>query len=236
MSSRYEFHELKLIHVFVWPLKLLWKILYIYGVLCAICVTTFLLAAHYLWASPVENAYQIYRHSMEATTLLGAPSRATWLVQQSADFAYWLFFQVTQLHDILSRLTHNIANSGTDATIGERLLRPWLKELWIAALAVKTFGSRLMLLLTGWPVLLLAFWCGMTDGLVERSIRSASAGRESSGLYHRSKYAQLSLGATSVLVFVCLPYQLDVRWVLFPIALTIGILARTQWKFFKKYL
>ncbi|QOT79484.1 DUF4400 domain-containing protein [Cupriavidus basilensis] len=98
----------------------------------------------------------------------------------------------------------------------------------IAALAVKTFGSRLVLLLTGWPVLLLAFWCGMTDGLVERSIRRASVGRESSGLYHRAKYAQLSLGATSVLVFVCLPYQLDVQWVLFPIAMIIGILARTQ--------
>ncbi|MGT2507475.1 DUF4400 domain-containing protein [Cupriavidus basilensis] len=81
-----------------------------------------------------------------------------------------------------------------------------------------------------------AFWCGTTDGLVERSIRSASAGRESSGLYHRAKYAQRSPGATSVLVFVCLPYLLDVRWVLFPIAMTIGIPARTQWKFFKKSL
>ncbi len=236
MSSRYEFHELKLIHIFVWPLKLLWKTLYIYGVLCALCVVAFLLAANYLWTDPVESAYQIYRQTLEGTTLFGRYSDATRWVQQSADLAYWLFFQVTHLHDILMRLTHGIANSVTDATVGERLLKPWLTELWISAMAVKVFGSRLMLILAGWPVLLLAFWWGMTDGLVERSIRSASAGRESSSLYHRAKYAQLSLAATAVLIFVCMPYAVDVRWVLFPVAMAIGWLARTQWKYYKKYL
>ncbi len=236
MSSRYEFHELKLIHVFLWPLKLLSKVLYIYGVLCVLCVAAFLLAAHYSWADPVETAHRVYLESLDATTQFGAHSRATWYAQRSADFAYWLFFQVTQLHEILMRLTGNIANSAVDATIGEKLLRPWLKELWVAAPAVKVFGIRMMLLLTGWPVLLLAFWWGMTDGLVERSIRSASAGRESSSLYHRAKYAQLSLAATAVLIFVCMPYAVDVRWVLFPVAMAIGWLARTQWKYYKKYL
>lgn len=236
MSSQYEFHDPRLIHVFLWPLKLAWRLFYLYGLLSLLCVGGFILASKYWWPDGIHSAFDIYRRThLSALSVTDVIGMAEFLAK-TADLTYWLVFQVTHLQNVITNLDRGAPASVVNQSIADSLLRPWLTELQIAALAIRTFGARVALLAASWPAFLIGYGVGFIDGLVERRIRSACAGRESSSIYHRAKYGQLTTGAMACLVYVCLPYYLDVRWVVFPLALVLGYLARTQWKFYKKYV
>jgi hypothetical protein len=77
---------------------------------------------------------------------------------------------------------------------------------------------------------------GMIDGLVERSIRRYSGGRESATLYHRAKYAIAGTVGLWLFVFVCLPVPLELQWGSWVAGGVIGVLSRLQWKYYKKYV
>jgi hypothetical protein len=86
------------------------------------------------------------------------------------------------------------------------------------------------------PILLLTCGIGLIDGWVMRARRRASAGRESSSIYHRAK-----LGATSVLItgyMVCLTAP-DLQYptpLLLSMAVLVALLMRLQLAYYKKYL
>ena len=235
-SSQYQFHELQIIHVFLWPLKVLWRAIYLYSLLCLFCVIAFLVGAAYLWSDGVATAEHIYRQTIDFSVGHASDLSMATLAGKSSELSYWLFFGLTHLHDITTNLENQILGAGVEQTIAQAILRPWLGELKVAALGVKMFGARIGTLVAGWPIVLLGYLCGIADGLVDRYIRSACAGRESSSLYHRAKYAQLGLSALGAMVFLCWPYYLDVRWLLFPLSFGLALLARIQWKYYKKYL
>ncbi|MBK9705417.1 MAG: DUF4400 domain-containing protein, partial [Betaproteobacteria bacterium] len=71
----------------------------------------------------------------------------------------------------------------------QRLFVSMLPALQVAMLATKLYGLRFALWLSAILPVALGYAVGMIDGLVERSIRRHSGGRESATLYHRAKYA-----------------------------------------------
>jgi hypothetical protein len=122
-----------------------------------------------------------------------------------------------------------------DQTV-QRFFLSMLPALQVAMLATKLYGLRLALWLSAVLPIALCYSVGMIDGLVERSIRRYSGGRESATLYHRAKYAIAGTVGLWLFVFVCLPISLELQWGSWVAAGVIGVLARLQWKYYKKYV
>lgn len=75
------------------------------------------------------------------------------------------------------------------------------------------------------------------DGLVERAIRRACGGHESSAIYHRAKkYGLRLLPPFSAMIFFCSPVAFDPAWLFVPVAVISAVLLRFQATYYKKYL
>lgn len=157
---------------------------------------------------------------------------AVWI----SDFFYWLFFKTTWIHQMMQQFATDAPTNTFDQVLRNHFVYPLRQEINVAMLATQLLGMRLALLLSAIPMFMLAYALGFSDGLVERYIRKASAGRESSSLYHRAKYFQLSGLIFLCFVYIVAPLSVDPRWVLLPSALLLGFMCRLQWKYYKKYL
>jgi hypothetical protein len=122
-----------------------------------------------------------------------------------------------------------------DQTV-QRFFVSMLSALQVAVLATKLYGLRLALWLSAIVPIALGYMVGMVDGLIERSIRRHSGGRESATLYHRAKYAIAGAVGLWLFAYVCVPMALELRWGSWVAAGSIGILSRLQWKYYKKYV
>jgi hypothetical protein len=76
----------------------------------------------------------------------------------------------------------------------------------------------------------------VADGLVQRSIRKARGGHESSSLYHRAKYSQVTLLALTGASILLVPISIDPRWIVGPGVIALCAMARLQWIYYKKHL
>ncbi len=74
------------------------------------------------------------------------------------------------------------------------------------------------------------------DGLVERALRRYGGGRESSTLYHRAKYLQVTMATLMITAYLWWPSALDAKESLALTSLFCASLARLQAKYYKKYL
>ena len=122
-----------------------------------------------------------------------------------------------------------------DQTV-QRFFVSMLPALQVAMLATKLYGLRLALWLSAILPVALGYAVGMIDGLVERSIRRYSGGRESATLYHRAKYAIAGVVGLSLFVYVCVPMTFELQCGSWVMAALIGVLSRLQWKYYKKYV
>jgi len=146
---------------------------------------------------------------------------------------YHALFVASAIEQIITADPHRL--TPFDQTV-QRFFVSMLPALQVAMLATKLYGLRLALWLSAILPMVLAYAVGMIDGLVERSIRRYSGGRESATLYHRAKYAIAGAVGLWLFVFVCLPLPLELQWGSWVAAGVIGVLARLQWKYYKKYV
>jgi integrating conjugative element membrane protein (TIGR03747 family) len=72
------------------------------------------------------------------------------------------------------------------------------------------------------PLFLLVWSLGLVDGLTQRTIRRACAGRESSSMYHRAKFFQFAGLATGAMVYLMWPVSIRPEWIVLPLALLTG--------------
>jgi integrating conjugative element membrane protein (TIGR03747 family) len=100
----------------------------------------------------------------------------------------------------------------------------------------RLYVLRLMLLFSVVPLVILAYTIGMVDGLVERSVRRACGGNESASLYHRAKYSIASVCGIPAVLYLILPFAIPLTIAAISVAVATGLLARMQWKYYKKYL
>jgi integrating conjugative element membrane protein (TIGR03747 family) len=187
-------------------------------------------------SNPEEVMIEAISHAWALTMWQDHTTHISQLAATLAAFVYWLFFKLTLIHEAMERFSQDAPTNMIDMVYRNALIVPNKTEIRVAMLSTQLFSVRLALVLGCLPLLVVAYAAGMIDGLVERYIRSVSAGRESSSLYHRAKFFQLSGGVTLLMGFICLPLPVDPRLILIPGALVIGLLARLQWKYYKKYL
>lgn len=86
------------------------------------------------------------------------------------------------------------------------------------------------------PLLLQIHLVYTTDGLMQRAIGRASAGRESASGHHRAKRLQVALAGTAVLFVIVWPAPVESLIPALPLAATIGVVARIQWACYRKHL
>ena len=113
----------------------------------------------------------------------------------------------------------------------------WIENYLLAAAYTSlTFLVRLLVLALSLPLLLLAAFVGLVDGLVRRDIRRFGAGRESGFVYHRAKALLMPMAVLPGLIYLALPVSLHPLWILLPGAVGLGVVVNVGVGSFKKYL
>lgn len=95
---------------------------------------------------------------------------------------------------------------------------------------------KLALLLLSLPLFLLASLVGFSDGLMLRTIRTASLGRESAYVFHKLVSLFPRLVGIGILVFLLMPVSTGSPYVLLMLALGVGLWFSQTTSRFKKYL
>ncbi len=231
-------HENNFSQFFLWPIQWATRLLFVLLILMLAAWCSYLVLMHFYWVpdSAVSHTRAILAHDLRVVSEFGSNSQAADLAVTTANTLYWLIWEITSIHDAMTAFSDPTPRGLLDTFLRNVLIVPFQAEIYVLMDATKIFGVRLAIFMSALPVFALAYVVGTTDGLVQRFIRRSCAGRESSGLYHRAKYFQLSGAAFLGLTYVCLPVAVDPRWVVLTSAGLLGVLARVQWSFYKKYL
>ncbi|CAB5670867.1 integrating conjugative element membrane protein, PFL_4697 family [Delftia tsuruhatensis] len=160
--------------------------------------------------------------------------------QLSARGYDWLFIK----SGLLNQLDRTAQQARSASQGSPRSFRQWLGLAYVwsenyllaAAFTTLTFGVRLLILILTLPLLLLAAFVGLVDGLVRRDVRRFGAGRESGFIYHRAKAALAPLAVLPWVIYLALPISLHPLWVLLPSAAILGLAVNLTAGSFKKYL
>lgn len=226
----------------LWPFKTGFYLLLYLIALGLLAIGFQVLMAKLTWgvAETTQKVYTRLAKDMAMTSYQGRATPLTNMATKGANAAYWMFFEVT----LIDRLARNAASLGTasivdkggDIVVRNNLVYRIQDELQLAMYTAQDYGVRLAFLVVAWPIILLAYTLGLVDGLAQRSIRRACAGRESSSLYHLSKHLQFASLAFIGAIYVLQPYAIRPEWFVVPMAVLLAALARLQWMYLKKYL
>ena len=134
------------------------------------------------------------------------------------------------------RTNPDIPTFGGDIIARNHLVFHLQGELYLAMYRAQIFGVRLAILIGAAPLFLLVWALGLVDGLTQRHIRRACAGRESSSMYHRAKFFQFAGLALGTMVYLMWPTSIRPEWIVLQLAVVMGLLSRVQWTYLKKYL
>ncbi|WP_429500794.1 DUF4400 domain-containing protein (plasmid) [Robbsia andropogonis] len=192
-----------------------------------------LAAAYFLWRDdPVAGITALLRFYWDQSTVPDLSMRA-------ASWAYQGLFGWTGL-DAAARNWANgaIASSAITKTIQRDLFEgPAHIYVIVAMLGAKLFGVRAAMLITVIPQYLLIVAVATCDGLVARYIRRACGGNESATRFHHAKRL-LSVGVAPLvmLIWLVVPYPLQLHWLFFPTVLITAISIWTMTKYYKKYV
>jgi integrating conjugative element membrane protein (TIGR03747 family) len=220
------------------PFKLCLTIIVAFAGLEALTIASHLIYLKY-WNISVESSVymrQVLAVTWQATLWNNATTSTSHLAVWFSDFLYWLFFKATWIHAMVEKFATAESTNSLDQVLRNHFIYPLRHEIKVAMLATQLLGVRVALLVSATPLFFVAYVWGFADGLVERYIRKSSAGRESSSLYHRAKYFQLSGLITLCMIYMVWPTALEPRWLLIPSAFLLGFMCRLQWKYYKKYL
>ena len=230
-------------HAFVWPFKLVFFTLLGVVLVGLLAIVVDWIAAKFVWgvAGAEARATAQLQADLWLSRTLGGVSPLPWLADTLARWGFWMFFRVTHIYqwmDNAARLGPQASpmTHGGDLFVRNDLVYRLQDWIFLAMLRIQDAGVRLAILLCSWPVYLLAYAVGTADGLSARHIRRVCAGRESSALYHRAKYFQVTGVALSWMAYVAAPVKVSPLWFVFPVAVLMGVLARVQWTYLKKYL
>lgn len=224
---------------FLWPAKWLLGLLLIYVLLGLAALAVAFAFAKFHWEDPLRASEALFQtEAARVSDLMGTgryASRYFNLPVLTQRWTYRIFFRATRLDDMA-----RLAISGApvvepfDRTLSGFVGRN-LNELYVAMNVIQVYGFRLGFLLAAIPLFAMLFVISLVDGLTERYLRRACAGRESADLNKLGKLSKLMLLATLVTLYLCLPVPMSPFWVVVPLAAVYVLATRVQWQFYKKY-
>ena len=237
MASRNaSFHEQGIAGVLLAPLKgVCIGVMILFGLMLAAWIIDWVFVFR-VWPQGITGLQSILEQEITRTHLTDCwysdlPEFATGI----ANFLYTLIFRVTGIHEMGTRFAESTALSMPDSIVRNAYVANF-EGIQVAMLGTQLIGIRLATLIIDLPLISLAYAVAMADGLVQRSIRRVSGGRESSSIYHRVKYFQFLLVVTSIAIFLIWPLSINL---LANGSISLGIsavLARVQCSYYKKHL
>lgn len=237
MASRNaSFHEGGFAGILFAPLKLVFALTMAFvGILVVAWIVDWIFVFK-VWPDGIDRLKGILAEDLaRASELAACQGGVPGAVTEVANFLYGLVFRVSGIHDMGMRFAEGAALSIPD-TIVRNIYLVNIEAIEVAMTGTQLLGVRLATLALLAPILVLIYIVAGADGLTQRAIRRASGGRESASLYHRAKHLQVMLMAISLLICLFWPASVDVRWIVLPLAATLGILTRLQWTYYKKHL
>lgn len=189
-----------------------------------------------VWPDGLARLQAILSEDLARTTRLDSEYYdVTQFAIRTANVLYEWIFGITGIHDMGSRFADGAALSIPNTIVRNTYVANY-RAIQVTMIGTQLFGVRLAVLIAFWPLLVLAYAVAMTDGLVQRSIRSAGGGNESANIYHRAKYFQVALIVSISALCLLIPVSIDFRGILLPGATLLVLLARYQWAYYKKHL
>ena len=142
------------------------------------------------------------------------------------------FVHVTKILSFLNQMPFS--------TISVNDLNPFLilvMQVWTILCAIThVITIKLCIIALSIPLFTLAILAGLVDGLSQRSIRTASLGRESTYIFHKSIPVIRKIFVMLVLLWLSLPISLPPSPLLLSLSVMMGFLASLSASRFKKYL
>lgn len=225
---------------FLWPFKVVLALTTTYVLLGAGSIGVALLFAKYQWDDPIQATDNLfYQESSRVQTLSrsdGAQLRLAQVANASMKTAYWVFFKATTLHEATQAYFAGQQVNKVDRLYFEHFVSRNSNEIYIGMNVIQVFGIKLGFMLSAIPLFFLVYFVATTDGLTERYIRRACAGRESSDMNKIGKLSKLMLLASLTTIYLCLPISFDPVWIITPLVLMFAVGTRLQWTYYKKYL
>ncbi len=211
--------------VITWTLMLVMAVLAFW----CLCITLYFTS----WQHATAPLEQLYYETGE-NFAQGAPfSHLTGIASTLSTSLHHGLFTVTGIEASLQ------TSSGTVSSFEravQTLLNLLVPSLQVVILATQVLSLRFALLIGMLPLVALLYSLAFIDGAAERSVRRACAGRESANLYHRAKYFQFALFGAWLMVSLCSPVHIPPTWTLLFFAVAVGLNARLQWAYYKKYM
>ena len=147
-------------------------------------------------------------------------------------FLSWLAFDVTQIRHVLQ----GNPQSGTAMFGIKKLLVQKYESLDLFNNALQVVSFRVGILLAyGSTLLLVVIVVATFDGWMERRVRTACLGRESSTMYHQAKFFRTGAIVLAIMIFLSWPTYLEPFW-LVVFSVIFAVFVRTQAKYYKKYI
>ena len=221
----------------------------LFGVLCGslfLCVVIECVGMHFFWPEEgwhhaqnmLNHELALVSESFTRSVIVQAPGRSA---KHLMELAYdWLFVQsglLDWMRDAASQARAGAQNHAHDFRYYMALIYVHVESYLIAsAYTVLVFLVRLLVLTLTLPLLLLAAFVGLVDGLVRRDVRSFGAGRESGFVYHRARATLMPLAVLPWVIYLALPVSVHPLLVLLPSAMLLGGAVDIAAATFKKYL
>ena len=230
-------------NVFLWPLKLVFYTWLTLALMALAAMGMEVVLAKQVWGEVegLAQAQQTLSRDLALTHDLRPDAPLMGLAQTCAKGVYGFFFQLIPIERWMTNAAllpaqPDVTYYGGDIITRNDFVYPLQDEIRLAMLRAQIFGVRLAILMGAAPLFLLIWALGLVDGLTQRHIRRACAGRESSSMYHRAKFFQFAGLAMGVMVYLMWPVSIRPEWIVIPLALLTGLLSRVQWTYLKKYL
>lgn len=205
------------------------------GLLASVCIVHWIMVS-WVWPEGVTHLEAILaRDYLRAMDLAAWQTGRPEMVSVLANALYAVVFETTGLHRMGLAFARNQALSMPDSVL-RGFYYSNVEVVRTAMLVTQLCGVRVGILLMFMPWILLAYAVGAADGLVQRAIRRAGGGRESSSLYHRAKYAWHMGIVGIVMLILLLPEFPDFHVLLLSAFVMILLSARLQWMYYKKHL
>lgn len=220
----------------------------LFGILCGSLLLSIIfefIGVYFFWPEQGwHHAEQMFYNELEQLSstfrqsiILSNPVQ---FANQLATTAYeWVFIKTGLLEQLNAIVTPKSTDSMRKLTFREYIgmaVGQGQNYLLAAAYVTLTFLVRLLILILCTPLILMAVFVGLVDGLVKRDIRRFIAGHESGFVYHRAKAFLIPTIVLPWVIYLALPISISPLMVMLPCALIAGIVMNITASSFKKYL
>lgn len=239
MGSKREGYDTNLSVSFLWPFKTAIWLIVIFLSLAFLNIVFALFFDVYVWDQPVISSQMLLDSEIKRINAISEAGTVnlSLLTEFTQRWTYWLFFQATTIHDSVYAYLYQLDQvNEVDQMYLSKVVGRYLDEIYVVMNTIQIFGIRIGLFIASIPLFILVYLTAMSDGLTERYIRRACAGRESSDLFKIGRLSKLGFFSTGMTIYFCVPINISSHWIIMILVLVMAVATRVQWQYFKKYL